>query len=102
MKAPSETGADSLLQVEQTRLKMRSYTALIWLGIVLIGVSAVLYVLLQISVTREQAQSPGEKSLGVGVLLMLFGIPMIVSSLAAVVCLALGLSVAVRRKFVSK
>ena len=83
-------------------MKIRSHTALIWAGVVLIIFSPLLYVALEISVTREQGLSPGEKSLGVAVLGMLFGIPTIISGLAAIVCLVCGLSMAAYRKLVSK
>ena len=81
------------------KMHVRSHRALIWVGIVFAVISAVLYIALQISVTREQALSPGEKSLGVAALGMLFGIPMIIFGLGAIVCLAVGVSIAVRRKF---
>lgn len=73
---------------------------LILAGCLLVAVSAILYCALEISVAHEQALSPGEKSLGVAVLGMLLGIPMILSGAAGVLLLAFsGLRAAYRRLF---
>ena len=54
-------------------------------GLVLIGVSGLLYLGLQLTTNWEQAQSPGQKNLGVAVLFMMFGVPALVSAGAAVI-----------------
>jgi hypothetical protein len=73
---------------------------LVVLGILLVAISAILYLALEISVAREQALSPGEKSLGVAALGMLFGIPMILTGAAGVLFLAFsGLCAVYRRLF---
>ncbi len=59
-------------------------------GIGLIGLSGLLYVALEITTKWEQAQSPGEKSLGVAVLGMMFGIPMLLCAGAGVLSIAVG------------
>jgi hypothetical protein len=50
-----------------------------------------LYMALQITSNWEQAQTPGEKSLGVAALGMLFGLPMLLCAGAAVLSFVVGL-----------
>ncbi|HWY67681.1 MAG TPA: hypothetical protein VNX88_03395 [Terriglobales bacterium] len=61
---------------------------LLFAGCVLVAASVILYVGLEISVAHEQALSPGEKSLGVAVLGMLLGIPMILTGATGAMMLA--------------
>ena len=56
-------------------------------GSALMGLSVLLYVALELSSSWEQAKTPGEKNMGVAVLFMLFGIPMLISAAAGVLCL---------------
>jgi hypothetical protein len=55
----------------------------------LIGLSMALYVAGELSARWEQAKTPGEKNMGVAVLFMIFGIPMLISA-AGVLCLLVG------------
>lgn len=69
-------------------------------GLALIGLSVVLYVALELSSRWEQAKTPGEKDMGVAVLFMLFGIPMLISGAAGLLRLiASALAFAYRRLF---
>jgi len=73
---------------------------LLFLGCALIAVSVILYFTLHVSAAPEQALSPGEKSLGIAVLGMIFGIPMVVTGAAGVLLLAFSaLRAAYRRLF---
>jgi len=74
---------------------------LVLVGILLVAISAILYLALEISAAREQALSPGEKSLGVAALGMLFGIPMILTGAAGVLFLAFSGLRAVYRRLLS-
>jgi hypothetical protein len=74
---------------------------LVLVGILLVAISAILYLALEISAAREQALSPGEKSLGVAALGMLFGIPMILTGAAGVLFLAFSGFRAVYRRLLS-
>jgi len=56
-------------------------------GWALIGLSVVLYAALEFSSRWEQAKTPGEKNMGVAVLFMVFGIPMLISGAAGLLCL---------------
>jgi len=53
-------------------------------GFALIGLSGLLYIALEITTKWEQARSPGGKNLGVAVLFMIFGIPMLLCVSAGV------------------
>jgi len=69
-------------------------------GWALIGLSVVLYAVLELSSRWEQAKTPGEKNMGVAVLFMLFGIPMLISAAAGLLCLiGCALTIAYRRLF---
>ena len=59
-------------------------------GSVLIGLSVLLYAALEFSSRWEQAKTPGEKNMGVAVLFMIFGIPILISAGAGVLCLLVG------------
>jgi hypothetical protein len=59
-------------------------------GLALIGLSVVLYAALELSSRWEQDKTPGEKSMGVAVLFMMFGIPMLVSAAAGLLCVVVG------------
>ena len=59
-------------------------------GLALIGLSVVLYASLELASRWEQAKTPGEKNMGVAVLFMIFGIPMLISTAAGVLCLLVG------------
>jgi hypothetical protein len=59
-------------------------------GLTLIGLSVVLYASLELSSRWEQAKTPGEKNMGVAVLFMIFGIPILISAAAGVLCLLVG------------
>ena len=59
-------------------------------GSALIGLSVLLYVALEFSSRWEQAKTPGEKNMGVAVLLMIFGVPMLISAAAGLLCLLVG------------
>jgi hypothetical protein len=58
-------------------------------GSALIGLSVLLYAALEFSSRWEQAKTPGEKNMGVAVLFMIFGIPMLISA-AGLLCLVVG------------
>jgi hypothetical protein len=47
------------------------------IGLVLLGLSGLLYIALVVTSNWEQARSPEERNLGVAVLFMIFGIPML-------------------------
>jgi hypothetical protein len=55
-------------------------------GIMLLAVTVVLFFGLEWLATSEQASSPGEKNLGVAVLGMLFGVPMLISGIGGLGC----------------
>ncbi len=68
------------------------------IGSALIVLAGLLYIALEITTKWEQAQSPGEKSLGVAVLGMMFGIPILVCAGAGVVSFAIsGIAAAFKR-----
>jgi hypothetical protein len=74
--------------------------SLLLTGWVLIGLSVVLYVALDLSSRWEQAKTPGEKDMGVAVLFMIFGIPMLISAAGGLLCLIVsGLAFAYTRFF---
>lgn len=54
------------------------------------GLSLVLYAALELSSRWEQAKTPGEKNMGVAVLGMIFGIPMLISAAVGLLCLLVG------------
>ena len=64
-----------------------------------LGLSFVLYVSLELSSRWEQAKNPGEKSFGVAVLGMMFGIPMLISALLGFVCLLVGGAIFACKRF---
>jgi len=49
-----------------------------WIGVILLVMALMLWLTLEWSISAEQAQAPGEKSLGVAVLGMLYGPPILV------------------------
>ena len=59
-------------------------------GFVFIGLSLVLYAALELSSRWEQAKTPGEKNMGVAVLGMFFGRPMLCSAAVGLLCLFVG------------
>ena len=61
-----------------------------WTGVVFTGLSVVLYAALELSSRSEQAKSPGEKNMGVAVLGMVFGLPMLASAAIGLLCLFVG------------
>ena len=69
------------------------------IGWALIGLSVVLYVALELSSRWEQAKTPGEKNMGVAVLFMLFGIPMLISAAAGLLCLIVSVLTFAYRRF---
>ena len=68
-------------------------------GWALIGLSVVFYVALELSSRWEQAKTPGEKNMGVAVLFMLFGIPMLISAAAGLLCLIVSVLTFAYRQF---
>jgi len=74
---------------------------LIFTSCVLLAISLILYVALEVSVAHEQALSPGEKSLGVAVLFMIFGIPMLLSAATGTALLAFAGLRAIYRQLIS-
>ena len=74
---------------------------LVLTGILLLAICAILYLALQVSVAHEQALSPGEKSLGVAVLGMLFGIPMMFCGAVGILLLVFSGLRAVSRRSLS-
>ena len=83
---------------------MRRFTFLrpSWLrdGILLLGCATVLWLFFERLADNEQAQAPGEKDLGIGVLGILFLIPTVILATAGFGCLITSLFIAVRRRFV--
>lgn len=67
-------------------------------GCSLLGISLVLYIVLDRFVAAEQAVAPGEDSFGVAVLGMMYGPPIIVTAAVGLLCLLLGLSFLVRHR----
>lgn len=65
----------------------------------LLALSVVLYLILALSTAHEQALSPGEKSLGVAVLGIMFGIPIMVTGATGVLLLTFSALRAVYRRF---
>jgi len=59
-------------------------------GSALIGLSVLLYAALEFSSRWEQAKTPGEKNMGVAVLFMIFGIPMLICASGGLLCLLVG------------
>jgi len=68
-------------------------------GGLLLALSVLLYAAMEAATRWEQAKTPGEKNLGVGVLAMLFGIPALACAAIGVVCLIVGASLLLRRRF---
>ncbi len=69
----------------------KGITRSLWLtGWALIGLSIVLYVIMELSTRWEQARTPGEKNMGVAVLFMIWGIPTLISGAAGLLCLFVG------------
>ena len=56
-------------------------------GLVLIGLSLVLFAALAVTSSWEQSRSPGEKNMGVAVLGITFGLPMVICAAAGAVSL---------------
>jgi hypothetical protein len=56
----------------------------LWIGLVLIGLSVFLALLLQITSSWEQSRNPGEKDLGVAVLGIMFGVPSLICAAGVV------------------
>jgi hypothetical protein len=50
----------------------------------------VLYASSELASRWEQAKTPGEKNMGVAVLFMIFGVPIMISAAAGVLCLLVG------------
>jgi hypothetical protein len=59
-------------------------------GLALIGLSVVLYVGLELSSRWDQAKMPGGKNMGIAILFTLFGVPMLISLAAGLLCLIIG------------
>jgi hypothetical protein len=59
----------------------------------------VLYASLEVASRWEQAKTPGEKNMGVAVLFMIFGMPILISAAAGVLCLLVGTSAFVHVRF---
>jgi len=66
-----------LLENTPLQAATTSRNASLWIGCLLLAAAIGLYALLRWSISAEQARSPGEKDLGVAVLAMLFGIPVL-------------------------
>jgi hypothetical protein len=75
---------------------------LIGVGCLSLGAAVLCFALLDWSTSVEQASSPGEKDLGVGVLAMMFGIPAFFLGLAGLLCLAVGMCVRVHRSYLRR
>jgi hypothetical protein len=75
-----------------------THNKLLLAGVALTFVSVVLYALLEIAAGKEQALSLGEKSLGVAALGMMFGIPILATGTAGILCLACGSAMLLYRK----
>jgi hypothetical protein len=71
-------------------------------GLILVSLSAVLFVALELSTHREQAKTPGEKNMGVAVLFMAFAIPMVISGVAGLLCLIASILMFAYRRFFSQ
>ena len=69
------------------------YRVAIAVGCALLGVSAVLYVLLDRAASAEQALSPGAESFGVAVLGMMYGPGILVTAAVGLVSLLVGWTV---------
>ena len=69
------------------------------LGGILLGVSVVLYLVLDRLAVAEQAVSPGEDSFGVAALGMMFGPPIIVTAAGGLLALLVGLSFLLLHRF---
>jgi hypothetical protein len=74
-------------------LRSRSFR----IGVVLLGVATILWLGLEWSASYELARSPGEKNLGVAVLGMLFGVPMLIFASGGLVCIIVSLVSVYRR-----
>ena len=59
-------------------------------GVGFLGASLALYAILELWTSWEQARTPGEKNLGVAVLGMTVGVPMLFSAAMGLACLAAG------------
>src|ERR1051326_1105893 len=59
----------------------------LWIGLILIGLSVFLALLLDATSSWEQARSPGEKDMGVAVLAIMFGVPSAICAVAGGVSL---------------
>ena len=71
--------------------EMRSSKIAVGMGCVLLVISAALYIVLQREAAAEQALSPGEESLGVAVIGMMYGLPMLATAVAGVLSVGLGI-----------
>jgi hypothetical protein len=56
----------------------------------------------ELSSRWEQAKTPGEKNMGVAVLFMAFGIPMLISGLSGLLCLMVSILMFAYRRFCSR
>jgi len=61
------------------------------MGVLLLVVSFLLYGALELTTSWEQARTPGERNLGVAVLGMIFGFPMLLTGVSAIACLIVGI-----------
>ena len=71
-------------------MKKGTTRSLLLIGWALIGLSMVLYVIMELSTRWEQARTPGEKNMGVAVLFMIWSIPTLISGAAGLLCLIVG------------
>jgi len=69
------------------------------MGVLLLFISFLLYGALELTTSWEQARTPGERNLGVAVLGMIFGFPMLLTSVSAIACLIVGIIAWIYRRF---
>ena len=84
------------------RVKRDRVRSLRLTGSILVGLSAVLFVALELSSRWEQAKTPGEKNMGVAVLSVAFAIPMVMSGVAGLLCLIVSILMFAYRRFCSR
>jgi hypothetical protein len=77
-------------------------SSLFRIGLLFLILAIVMWVGLSLSTAHEQALTPGEKSLGVATLAMLFGVPTLVFGSISLVCFVLSLAAVGYRKLAAK
>lgn len=88
------------LRINVNQEMRATHTKLLYLALLFFGLAGITWLLLEIAIHHEQAQSPGQDSLGVAALGMLFGFPILAFLGFGAVALV-GSAIAFLRRFIA-